>query len=325
MSIGKVRCLYKDEKVKLNKFIEMLPESWQKKYIYNKKPYVIIDTLESNKDKNENFIIEGILSTEFNKRLTKENYFNWREKAEDLLMILEEEGVSILLPFENSIFPMDILPVAMGNKIMLSKIFDFINFNLCNYNNKLKENTNIHNLESSNIILCGGEVNDLATILNSMPDEINHISFLHEDLDKVEPLQDYLFMEKGMPCEIFTSPRNPSLKDGDILILCEDLNISFEHILKKNSLFIDITQNKDVAKRLYKTRHDIMIVDGFFYNYQGKILNSWECEAFIYDEHPKLRKYILGDEFANENIIDYLMKLNLKIAYPSLFNDKIDV
>lgn len=299
MAIGKVRYLNNDEVVQTKKWVSRLPKSLKDKYILHRQPFTITQVDD---------YFEGVLSMKIGDGLPSD----WREKCEDLIINMQLEGVTILVPPKHGEFPRDILPFAWGHKLM--EVLTFLHMNeILELVSKTNENENLKNTATTHFVIAGGDVHNVANLTYFMPTEVNHLSFFHNDIDELEQLQDYFFAKRGLPTEIFASPKNPSLTNADVVILCHNSIISYEHILKENAIFIDIIGNPTITKNLKERRPDVTIIDGFNYIRNQQIYSFEEWEARIYNRHRKVRKFLIGEEYGNREILKYFKNLNLEV------------
>lgn len=309
MAIGRVRYLKSDEKVNTGKIINVLPEKLKEKYIFFRKPFVI-NQLEDH--------YEGVLSVHLGEGLP----YNWREKCEELIINMQLEGVTILVPPKEGEFPRDILPFAYGKKLM--EILTFIHMkDILEKVYKKNKCENIKSIETTRFVIAGGDARDLGTLTYFMPLEVNHLAFFHSDLDELEALQEHFFSSRGLPTEMFASPRNPVLAEADVVFLCHNSLLAYEHILKENAIFIDIIGNKNITKKIAESRPDVTVIDGFTYERNDQVYTHEEWEARIYNRHRKVRKYLTGKEIADRDILFYIKNLNLELGDLLLFNEKI--
>lgn len=307
MAIGRVRYLEDDEKVNMEKWANYLPQYLQEKYIFYRRPFVI--------NKVDDYW-EGVLSIPLGEGLP----YNWREKCEELIINMQLEGVTVLVSPKEGEFPQDILPFARGKKLMgvltffhMEEILERVAEN--------NENENIKNIETTNFVIAGGNAHDIGTLTYFMPLEVNNLAFFHSNLDEMEELQEYFFANRGLPTEMFASPKNPVLSNADVVFLCDNSILAYEHILKKNCVFIDIIGNKIVTKKIVETRPDVTVIDGFLYERNEQVYTYEEWEARIYNRHRKVRKYLTGQENADRDILFYIKNLNLELKELLVFGD----
>ncbi len=292
MSIGHV--LYKaveEEENALPLWVRCLPKKWQSNYIETKSPYEIAIS--------EDGIVTGTLSIACGNGLPE----NYRTAAEEMLYEMKQCGVSIILPPKQGEIPRNILPIAWGR--YLTALYGFLGAEYC-----LRQRGKTP--EECHFVIVGGEPYFVELLLLHMTNSINQLSLFHKKPEEFDEIQEILFQERGLPTEIFSSPRNPNLSHADVVFLCDFAQVGYEHILKENSIFIDIVGNASVTRNLYQRRNDVRVMNGFQFMVDDIFYTTKELEALLYDTTQEMRQIYSG-QMSNGNMLEKLQKDGVKL------------
>lgn len=294
MRIAQIEFLEPLKEVKVSKWIEWLPKKWKEEYIYNKKPFSIIE--------NENGTLTGVLSFPLGNGLPE----RWRARAEEMLEELKKREVAIVVPPIVGEFPRAIIPFAWGK--IFTGLFAFEGaFDALKRQGK--------NPEEATFVIAGADTESLSLVLAGMGEKVNHLSFFHDDSSDLEEIQEELFEERGLPTEIFSSPKNPTLATAEVIILCGMSQIGYEHIVGRSSIIIDAVGNTPVMKKIVERRKDVIAIDGFYFQSGVQERESKWAEADVFIRNKEFRSLWRTNYYQNKS----------KEIYSSLEEEKLKV
>lgn len=266
MAWAKLRFLEPKEDAVLPRWARWLPAGFR--YTERYRPYRI--------QREEGEII-GILQAEKEQAVTPE----WRRGAKELLMALRQEGVSIVVPPAEGEFPREVLPFAEGRR--LATLFAFAG--AAEALRRLGKEPG-----EGRFLLAGGEPELWRAALASMGAEGNHLAIFTDEPEQAEPLLQELYAERGLLAEVFSSVKNPAFREADAVLSCGMEQRAFEHILKKEAVWLDLVGNRPMLRRLQQLRPDITAAEGFFFHVGEKQREGRIAEAEAYLSCPAFRQ-----------------------------------
>lgn len=261
MKQATIRFLQTGEMPVLPGWTKVLPASWRAGYTVKHRPY----RLEQGEKG-----ITGILQTQ------REGICSapWRKGALALLKELEKEGVSIVIPPPEGEFPRERLPFAEGRH--LAALFAF---------EGLTEALRRQGKEpcAANYLITGDNPVLWERVLSSMGNEVNHLYIFTPQPEKAEPLTRWLYEERGLLAEVFSSPKHPALREADAVLSCGMEQRPYEYMLKKGCVWLDLAGNRPVLRRLRQSRLDVAAAEGFYFRLGTQQMEGRfaEAEAFL--------------------------------------------
>ncbi len=274
MSIAIINFLQEYQPLPIKKWISYLPKKFQEKYRYEKLPYFMEE---------EQNIIKATLS------IQKEDFIfsAWEHHLKALYVDLRKSGVRVLLPnIITETFPLSpaLLPTVYGQRLKALYAFRAVKRAL-SYKGK--------SLEESKVVIVGGEGILFYFLLVGMSIELNTLSFYHQNPDQLQSIQEELFYERGLQTEVIGSPNNPALAQADVLILCEQTTIPWDHIIHQDGIILDIYQNTSLLRKIAQKKKDVLCMEEMQFGLQDMVLSSVMAEAVLYDEYVGLQKPLI--------------------------------
>lgn len=268
MKIAEIRFLEQEEP--LPKWTKFMTEKMRENYVLSKRPFSIAEEGDQ--------MLVGTLAQVAGQGLSAP----WREKAEELLEELERQDVGIVIAPYTGEFPRKRLPFAKG--AVLTPLFAFAGAAEALRRQGKRP-------EEATFILAGNDAGVLSLVLAGMEDYVNKLAFFTDDTASVGEIAENLYEERGLSAEVFSSPKHPLFSQGDVVIVCGMEQTGYEHILKRNAVFIDAAGNRPVLRKLCQRRWDVGAADGFYFLLEGKQEEGRKAEALLYRKDEAFRGF----------------------------------
>lgn len=256
----------------------------------------------------------GILQTEKEGAVAP----GWRQGASALLTALQQEGVSIVVPPVEGEFPREVLPFAEGRR--LATLFAFAG--AAEALRRLGKEP-----AEGRFLLAGGEPGLWRAALASMGAEGNHLAIFTDVPEQAEPLLQELYAERGLLAEVFSSAKNPAFREADAVLSCGMEQRAFEHILKKEAVWMDLAGNRPMLRRLQQLRPDIIAAEGFFFHVGEKQMEGRIAEAEAYLSCPIFRQCWeqAWSQTKPESVLAALQESGIAVSGFSAFGKRVKV
>ena len=305
MEAARVRFLEEGEEPVLPKWTKLLPRVWRQKKLVDTYPYTLTRV---------DGVLTGILQAERTAVLTAD----WRRGASRLLAALEDAGAAIVIPPAEGEFPRERLPFAEGRR--LAQLFAF-----AGAAEALRRQGK--NPEESAFLLAGGEPHIWGRVLSSMGNEVNRLAIFTQEPETAEALTQQLYAERGLMAEVFSSPKNPSFAEADVVLSCGMEQRAYEHILKRGCIWLDFAGNRPVLRRLRGLRPDILAAEGFFFRMEegGEQAEGRLAEARAYLGCEAFREGFSAEDWDGEQLFSALQTEGFAVSGFSAFGKKVKI
>ena len=305
MEAARVRFLEEGEEPVLPKWTKLLPRVWRQKKLVDTYPYTLTRV---------DGVLTGILQAERTAVLTAD----WRRGASRLLAALEDAGAAIVIPPAEGEFPREQLPFAEGRR--LAQLFAF-----AGAAEALRRQGK--NPEESAFLLAGGEPHIWGRVLSSMGNEVNRLAIFTQEPETAEALTQRLYAERGLMAEVFSSPKNPSFAEADVVLSCGMEQRAYEHILKRGCIWLDFAGNRPVLRRLRGLRPDILAAEGFFFRTEegGEQAEGRLAEARAYLGCEAFREGFSAEDWDGEQLFSALQAEGFVVSGFSAFGKKVKI
>lgn len=270
MQKGRVRFLKEGESPVLPGWTRLLPAAWREGYKRSRRPY----RMEEREG-----IWEGVLQIQKGQAMEE----GWRKNAVALLKAMEQEGVRIVIPPAEGELPRDCLPLAEGRKLTALFAFD-------GAVEALRRQGKIP--ERASYLIAGGGKELWERAFSSMGNEVNRLGIFTDEKRDAEAAAGWLYEERGLLAEVFSSPKNPYFQEADVVFCCGMEQRSYEHMLREGCFWLDLVGNRPILRRLARLRPDIVAAEGFYFRQgpeEGQ-MEGREAEAEAYINCPEFRR-----------------------------------
>lgn len=129
------------------------------------------------------------------------------------------------------------------------------------------------------------------------------ISLLTDNRNKAEEMLEDIYSRTGLCIGTFASERSRTFQNADVFIKCRDFENSGLFV-KKNSIYVDLTDNYSDFLLLAKRRKDLKMFSVRGFKYGNKIYPPALCEAVcetVCDEFFKISRYGFKPERFNRS------------------------
>lgn len=306
MEPARVRFLEEGEEPVLPKWTKLLPQRWRQRKTVDTYPYTLTRV---------DGVLTGILQAERTAVLTAD----WRRGAVRLLAALEEAGAAIIVPPAEGEFPRERLPFAEGRR--LAQLFAF-----AGAAEALRRQG--RNPEESAFLLAGGELHIWGRVLSSLGNEVNRLAIFTQEPETAEGVVQWLYAERGLMAEVFSSPKNAALGAADVVLSCGMEQRAYEHILKRGCIWLDFAGNRPVLRRLRSLRPDISAAEGFFFRVAaegGEQAEGRLAEARAYLGCEAFREGFSAEDWDGEQLFSALQEKGFAVSGFSAFGKRVKI
>lgn len=165
------------------------------------------------------------------------------------------------------------------------------------------------------VLIDGGNfLTDL--VLDSLYPEVNYLSIYTDRVENFEKRQESIYEDTGLNIQLFSSVRNPAMKEADVIINASGDLENYDYFFKSGSIYLDINKNTQKLKRIMRKRDDMVFVDGISFKYNESYFKGSLLEAYFYVSNEEFRTFITKEYSLRlqKSIMEFLSHENISAA-----------
>ncbi len=146
--------------------------------------------------------------------------------------------------------------------------------------------------------------------LEILKEELNFLSLITERKEDMLKYSDETLDYNGLNINVYGSEDEISFKDCDIIINCGKDNFKNDYAIKKDGIYIDLTNDKIKQYNILRKRDDIIFYNSFLFKLYEKSYNYDIIEAYYYSKYNFFRKFALEKRLKDIKRIKRMLKTN---------------
>ena len=157
---------------------------------------------------------------------------------------------------------------------------------------------------------------------------MNRLAIFTQEPETAEGVVQWLYAERGLMAEVFSSPKNAALGAADVVLSCGMEQRAYEHILKRGCIWLDFAGNRPVLRRLRSLRPDISAAEGFFFRMAaegGEQAEGRLAEARAYLGCEAFREGFSAEDWDGERLFSALQEKGFAVSGFSAFGKRVKI